>query len=95
MSHAALMWLAQSGGNGAGGYRPFLDPLDLHADWWLTAFPLVVLISIAYKSCRVGDLRQYWKHVGMMSVQLVLLLIAIAACTHALVEWVIPFLETA
>jgi hypothetical protein len=89
-----IAWLAQSTTGGGWSYRPFLDPLDLHATWWLTAIPLVVLMSIAYKACRVGDLGQYWKQVATMSVQLVLLLIGIAIATHALVEWVIPFLET-
>lgn len=75
------------------GHRPFLDPLDLHDRWWLTAVPLVFFLSMAYKAARVGDLGQYWKHVATMSVQLLLLLLVLAAGLHALIEWIIPIVE--
>lgn len=74
-------------------YRPFLDPMDLHDSWWITLFPLLFLMSMAYKACRVGDLRVYWRQVVIMTAQLVVLMVVVAASVHAIVEWVIPALE--
>ena len=67
-------------------YTPFLDPLDLHALWWLTMAPLALGISIVYKAIRVGDLRHYWRGVLVMTLQVLLGMVALAAGTFVVVE---------
>lgn len=73
-------------------YRPFLDPLDLHALWWWTLIPLVVGISIAYKAVRVRTFEGYWRQVTLMSVQVLGAMVALAAGVFLLVEVLGPLL---
>ena len=42
-------------GVGVLAYRPLLDPLALHDQWYLLMLPLAVLLSLGYKAIRVPD----------------------------------------
>lgn len=37
------------------GGTPMIDPMQIHALTWVTIIPLAFLISLAYKSVRVGN----------------------------------------
>lgn len=67
-------------------WRPFLDPLDLHQWWYLLLIPVALGVSMAYKAVRVHDLKAYPWQVGMMTVQVVLGMIALAVVAHLIVE---------
>ncbi len=86
--HAAPLLLAQN----AGGYTPFIDPIDAHDAWWLTLIPLAFLISMAYKAVRSETLHGYWTNVLAMTAQIVLALLALAAALLLLVELIVPAL---
>ena len=51
-------------------YTPFIDPLDLHAVWYLLLPPLALLIAIAYKAARIPDLGVYWKQTFFFTLQI-------------------------
>jgi hypothetical protein len=37
-------------------WRPFLEPLDLHDHWPWLMFPLVLVVSVVYRTLRTTDL---------------------------------------
>ncbi|MGP1345594.1 MAG: hypothetical protein ACTS3F_02855 [Phycisphaerales bacterium] len=75
-------------------YRPFLDPLELHDHWFWTLIPLLLLTAMAYKGIRVGEFtaRRWCAQSLIMSLQLVVLMAALAIGLHAIVEFVVPVL---
>ncbi len=74
-------------------WTPFLEPLDLHAMWWLTIIPISLFVSMAYKAVRLPDLHDYWRTVAVMTTQIILAMIALAAALHILIEFIVPFLS--
>lgn len=74
------------------GWRPFLDPLDLHSQWWAFLVPLSFLISVTYRAVRMRDLTGYWRAVAIMTVQIILAMIALGAAAFCFVEFLIPML---
>lgn len=74
------------------GYRPFIDPLNLHDRWWLTLIPLALGISFAYKAVRVKSFDGYLKQVLHMSFMIVLAMVLIAAGLYLFVELIVPAL---
>lgn len=73
-------------------YRPFLEPLQIHDQWWLTIIPLAFLVAVAYKAVRVRAFDVYWKQVLMMTVQIVVAMVALAVAQHVFVEIIVPLL---
>lgn len=73
-------------------WRPFLDPLNLHAYWWAFLFPLSLGIAVAYKAVRVRDLRDYPRQVVIMTGQIVLAMILLGAATFLFLEFVVPLI---
>lgn len=71
-------------------HRLFIDPLDLHDAWWLTLIPLSLGISMAYKAVRLEDLTRFWKQVALMTAQMVLGMIGLAAAVYIIVEVLVP-----
>jgi len=69
-------------------YRPFLDPIQLDAWWFLLLVPMALLVSMAYKAVRVAHLADYWKQVGMMSTQVVLGVIALGVGIFVFVQYI-------
>jgi hypothetical protein len=75
-------------------YTPFIDPIDVHAWWYLLIVPVSVLIAIAYKAVRVHDLRDFPKEVVVMSIQIVVVMALLGVASFLFVEKVLPLIAT-
>jgi hypothetical protein len=73
-------------------WRPFLDPLPIEDGWFLLLFPLALLISIGYKAVRVGDMRRYWREVGVMTVQVILAMILLWIAAYLVIFRIVPLI---
>jgi len=73
-------------------YTPFIDPLDLHDEWFLLLLPLALFISIAYKAVRQPDLKGYWSSVLVMTTQIVAGMVALGGAFYVFIEWLVPLL---
>lgn len=75
-------------------YRPFLDPLPIHELWWALLLPLAFFISFAYKAVRLPEkdlaLPRFFRHVAVMTAQIVLAMIALGAAIYAFTEILLP-----
>jgi hypothetical protein len=72
-------------------YIPFITPIHALLSWWyLLLIPLAFGISVIYKALRVGDLSRFWPQVFVMTVQIVVGMIALAAALMFLVLWLVP-----
>ena len=75
------------------GYIPFVDPIQVFHDWWyLLLIPLSFGISVIYRALKMRDLDRFWRAVAMMTVQIVLVMAALAVVLVVLVELAIPLL---
>ncbi|MHC4079794.1 MAG: hypothetical protein ACYS15_06320 [Planctomycetota bacterium] len=75
------------------GYIPFVDPIQVFHDWWyLLLIPLSFGISVIYRALKMRNLDRFWRAVVMMTVQIVLVMAALAVALVALVELAIPLL---
>lgn len=75
-------------------YIPFLHPINLFQDWWwLLLAPLAFGISVIYKAVRIELLYQFWRQVIVMTVQIILAMIGLAAALLILVQWILPMLQ--
>ena len=75
------------------GYIPFVDPINVFHDWWyLLLIPLSFGISVIYRALKMQDLDRFWRAVAMMTVQIVLVMAALAVALVVLVELAIPLL---
>lgn len=75
------------------GYVPFVDPINVFHDWWyLLLIPLSFGISVIYRALKMRDLDRFWRAVAMMTVQIVLVMAALAVALVVLVELTIPLL---
>jgi len=72
-------------------FRPFLDPIELHQWWFLLLIPMALLVSMTYKAVRLQTLDRYWRHVGLMSLQIILGMMALGATTYIMVFWFARF----
>ena len=73
-------------------YTPFIDPLGLHAVWFLLLPPLAALIAIAYKAVRIPDLGVYWKQVGFFTLQILAGIAGLYVLSVLLVRFALPTL---
>lgn len=73
-------------------WRPFIDPLEVHAAWWLFLVPLALGISLAYKAVRLPTLEHYWRQVGLMTAQIVLAMVLLGAATFLFIEYLVPLI---
>ena len=72
---------------------PFIDPISVFHDWWyLLLVPLSFGISVIYRALKMPSLDRFWRAVAMMTVQIVLVMAALAVALVVLVELVIPWL---
>jgi len=71
-------------------WRPFLDPMQLHAYWWAFLFPLALLISVVYKAVRVEHLSQWPRATAVMTVQIIVAMILLGVAAFCLLEYVLP-----
>ena len=73
-------------------YRPFLDPLSLHKQWFLLLIPTAFFVSLAYKAVRVHNLRTLPKVVLTMTIQVVLGMVALWILVYLVVEKLLPII---
>jgi hypothetical protein len=76
-------------------WRPFLDPLNLHAYWWAFLPPLALGISIAYKAVRLHDLHhlgEYWRQVIVMTLQIIIAMVLLGVAMFLFLEVLLPAL---
>ena len=71
-------------------WRPFLDPIDFHAWWFLLLIPMAFFISVAYKAVRVTTPRDYWPATIKMTVQIILFIIILGIVSFMFVEMIAP-----
>lgn len=74
-------------------WRPFLDPLDLHRVWFLLLAPLALGVALAYKAVRARDMNRYGREVGLMTFQIIGLMILLAAASFVIVELIARAME--
>jgi len=75
------------------GFVPFVDPINVFHDWWyLLLIPLSFGISVIYRALKMPNLDRFWRAVAMMTVQIVLVMAALAVALVVLVELAIPLL---
>lgn len=70
-------------------WRPFLDPIDVHGWTWALLLPLALLVAWVYKAVRVRHLRQWPREMAVMAVQVVIVMLVLAAGFYLLVEVVV------
>jgi hypothetical protein len=74
-------------------YIPFLDPISFFQQWWyLLLLPLSFGIAVIYKAVRLGSLDGFWRHVAVMTTQIVLAMIALGVGLTVLIQVIIPLL---
>ena len=72
---------------------PFLEPMHfLQGAWLVLSIPLVIGISMVHKALQTPEHKRWWPPVGIMSVQVMLGLAALAFVLDVFVLWVIPLL---
>jgi hypothetical protein len=71
-------------------WRPFLDPLDLHAYWYALLIPLALGISIADKAVRVRNMERYWMNVLTMTAQIVGSIIGLGLLAYIVLILIVP-----
>ncbi|MCU0688620.1 MAG: hypothetical protein MUE97_02610 [Phycisphaerales bacterium] len=67
-------------------HRWFIDAMSIHDQWWLLIIPMALLIAVAYKAVRLKNLDRYWREVGLMTVQILLGMAALAGALWLLAE---------
>lgn len=73
-------------------WRPFLDPLGLHAYWWVFLIPLSLLISVAYKAVRVKDLAEFPRQAAVMTGQIIVAMILLGAAAFLFLQYLLPMI---
>jgi hypothetical protein len=74
------------------GWRPFLEPMSVHETWYLFLIPLSFFVAVVYKAARVRTMEKYWQGVGVMTVQIVLGMVALALATYLFVMVYVRFI---
>ena len=67
-------------------YRPFFEPLPLDASWLVLLVPMVIAISVVYKTIKVRDLRKVPQQAALLAAQIVLFMVAAAAILWIVTE---------
>ena len=71
-------------------YIPFVDPMNLHAQWFLLLAPLALFVSMAYKAIRLPTMERYWRQVGTMTTQIVVGMALLGLVLYMLTQWILP-----
>jgi len=75
-------------GPGTLGFRPFLEPLPLDLYWMFLLIPMVVAISVVYKTIKTDRLRKIPRESAVLSAQIVAFMALAAAALWLLTELV-------
>ena len=73
-------------------WRPFLDPLNLHAYWWAFLLPLALLVSVVYKAVRAPTPAAWATQTLTMTAQIILAMILLGAAAFCFLEFVLPLI---
>ena len=73
-------------------YRPFIDALSIHDQWYWLIVPMVLFIAIGYKAVRVGDMKGYWKNVFVFVVQVLGVMVVLAVAFTIVITVLVPML---
>lgn len=73
-------------------WRPFIDPLPLHGQWWIFLLPLAVGIAVVYKAVQMKDLAGYGRAVLVMTVQIIAGMVALGVASYLLVAVYVRFI---
>lgn len=73
-------------------WRPFLDPINLHDQWFLLLIPIALGVSMAYKAVRVHDLRTYPRQVIVMTVQIILAMALLGLGSYLFIQHLVPLI---
>ncbi len=73
-------------------YTPFIDPLELHDQWYLLIIPIAIFIAIGYKAVRCTDMKNYAREVFIFTMQILLGLGALAVLSTIVITVLIPML---
>lgn len=60
-------------------YRPFLEPLPYEPYWLVMLLPLVLAVAIVYKAIRTPDLRHLPQQALLMSAEILVFMVLVAA----------------
>ncbi len=67
-------------------WRPLLDPVHIEAYWMVLMLPLVVAVSVVYKTIKLPDLTHLPIQVTRLSLQILVFFILAAAALWLLTE---------
>ena len=70
------------------GFRPFLDPLPMDRYWMLLLLPLVIGISVVYKTIKVDRLEKLPREASVLAAQIVAFMVMAAVALWLLTELV-------
>lgn len=70
---------------------PFIEPMPAIGSWWpILLVPLSIGISMIYKALRLPTLKNYAMGVGIMSLQIIAAMVALAIGLYLLIQFIIP-----
>ncbi len=70
------------------GFRPFLDPLPIDGYWMLLLIPMVIAISVVYKTIKTDRLHKIPREASILAAQIVAFMALAAAALWMLTELV-------
>lgn len=78
-------------------WTPILEPMPIAGgQWWITILPLALGIALAYKAVRSPSLPTSWwgyfRGVGILTAQILILILSLAVGLHIVVTWAAPAL---
>jgi hypothetical protein len=73
-------------------YRPFIDALSIHDQWYLLIIPMVVFVAIGYKAVRVSEMKGYWRNVFAFVVQVLGVMAVLAIAFTIVITVLVPML---
>ena len=74
---------------------PFFGPMNALQSWWyLLLLPMAFGIAVVYRSLRERSYSTYWRSVLVMTGQVVVGIVALAAVLGVFVQYVIPLLNS-
>ncbi len=74
------------------GWRPFLDPIDLHRQWFALLVPLAFGIAVTYRAVRVATFEKFWRKVLILTFQIVVSMILLGVASYVFIQVVVPML---
>jgi hypothetical protein len=74
------------------GWRPFLDPINLHRQWFVLLVPLAFGIALTYRAVRVATFEKFWRKVVVLTVQVVVSMVLLGVASYGFIQVVVPML---